>query len=40
VRQGRDVLERFIESGGLDRHPQPTRAQLLAPTDTERKDTP
>ncbi len=40
VQQGRDVLERFIESGGLDRHPQPTRAQLLAPTDTERKDTP
>ena len=40
VRQGRDVLERFIESGGLDRHPQPTRAQLLAPTDSERKDPP
>ena len=32
VRQGRDVLERFIESGGLDRHPQPTAGQLLAPT--------
>lgn len=30
--RGRDVLERFIESGGLDRHPQPTREQLLAPT--------
>lgn len=35
VRQGRDVLERFIGSGGLDRHPQPTRAQLLAPTESE-----
>ena len=31
VLQGRDVLERFIDSGGLDRHPQPTREQLLAP---------
>ena len=34
VLQDRDVLERFIESGGLDRHPQPTRAQLLAPTES------
>ncbi|MFN8901185.1 MAG: hypothetical protein ACK5VV_03845, partial [Lysobacteraceae bacterium] len=39
VRQGRDVLERFIESGGLHRHPQPSAAQLLAPADTD-KDTP
>lgn len=39
VRQGRDVLERFIESGGLDRHLQPSAAQLLAPADTD-KDTP
>jgi hypothetical protein len=39
VRQGRDVLERFIESGGLDRHPQPTAAQLLAPSSAE-KDMP
>ncbi|MGL6290773.1 MAG: amylo-alpha-1,6-glucosidase [Silanimonas sp.] len=31
VLQGRDVLERFIQSGGLDRHPQPTVGQLLAP---------
>ncbi len=31
VQQGRDVLERFIEVGGLDRHPQPTPTQLLAP---------
>ena len=31
VLQGRNVLERFIESGGLDRHPQPTREQLLSP---------
>lgn len=31
VLRGRDVLERFIESGGLDRHPQPTAEQLLAP---------
>jgi hypothetical protein len=29
---GRDVLERFIESGGLDRHPQPTADPLLAPS--------
>jgi hypothetical protein len=35
VRQGRDVLERFIESGGLDRHPQPTAEQLLPPTATD-----
>lgn len=39
IRQGRDVLERFIESGGLDRQPQPSAAQLLAPADTD-KDTP
>jgi hypothetical protein len=25
------VLERFNEVGGLDRHPQPTPTQLLAP---------
>ena len=40
VRQGRDVLERFIESGGLDRHPQPSREQLLAPHDTASEDLP
>jgi hypothetical protein len=40
VRQGRDVLERFIESGGLDRHPQPTRAPLLAPTDATKDPRP
>lgn len=39
IRQGRDVLERFIESGGLDRHPQPSTAQLLAPA-TDEKDAP
>ena len=39
VRQGRDVLERFIESGGLDRHPQPMAAPLLAPAALH-KDTP
>lgn len=40
VRQGRDVLERFIDIGGLDRHPQPTRAQLLAPNEPAREDAP
>lgn len=40
VRQGRDVLERFIESGGLDRHPQPTQAQLLAPTPSTKDPRP
>jgi hypothetical protein len=30
VRQGRDVLERFIEAGGLDHHPQPSTAQRRA----------
>jgi cellobiose phosphorylase len=39
VLRGRDVLERFIESGGLDRHPQPTPQQLLAPEGVDR-DTP
>jgi glycogen debranching enzyme len=39
VLRGRDVLERFIESGGLDRHPQPTTQQLLLPESVD-KETP
>lgn len=35
VLRGRDVLERFIESGGLERHPQPSAEQLLAPDGVE-----